>query len=128
MHNTPNHRMAVFHCSFSAEPGRKAPYSADIRWRQRAGMQLPFSSIACNLNIAVGTAFNIYHRFEETGDVSPTKANYVERRSLDGTTELLIIGILWNCTNYLTEICQKVLRIVGVSVSPSTICRIIHRN
>ena len=44
-----NLRMAAF----SAEPGRKAPYSTDLRWRvvwQRAGMQLPFRDIARNLN------------------------------------------------------------------------------
>ena len=65
--------------AFSAEPGRKAPYSTDVRWRvvwQRAGMQL---GIAQNLNIAVGTVSNIWKKFVNMGDVTPRKADYVDR-------------------------------------------------
>ena len=123
---------AVGQRTLSAEPGRKAPYSTDLRWRivwQRAGMQLPFRAIARNLNISVGTAYNIFRRFEETGDISPKKVDYSERRRLDTREELLILGILWHdCTKYLSEICQSVLTVVGVSVSPSTICRVLRRN
>ena len=60
----------------SAEPGRKAPYSADIRWRvvwQRIGMDFSFRSIAKHLCISVGTVSNHLKRFEETGDVLPSK-------------------------------------------------------
>ena len=56
----------------SAEPGRKAPYSCDIRWRvvwQRVGMELPFKTIAKNLNIAASTAYLHYKRFQNTGEV-----------------------------------------------------------
>ena len=52
----------------SAEPGRKAPYSDDTRWRvvwQRAGMQLSFRQVAKNLNISVGTVYNIFKVFEK---------------------------------------------------------------
>jgi hypothetical protein len=45
----------------SAEPGRKAPYSEDIRWRvvwQRIGMELTFREISKNLCLALGTAHN----------------------------------------------------------------------
>ena len=52
----------------SAEP--KAPYSDDLRWRvvwQRIGMGLRYREIANCLNIAVGTAHNIFKLFERTG-------------------------------------------------------------
>ena len=58
----------------SAEPGRKAPYSNDLRWRivwQKAGMELLFRHIARNLNISISTAHSVYNKFQETGDVSP---------------------------------------------------------
>ena len=116
----------------SAEPGRKAPYSIDLRWRvvwQRAGMQLPFRAIARGLNIAVGTVYNIWKRFVDTGDITPRKVDFVDRRYLSERDELIILGILHeDCTSYLSEICQQVLDIISVSVSPSTVCRIIHRN
>ena len=116
----------------SAEPGRKAPYSTDLRWRvvwQKAGMELSFRDIARNLNIAVGTVCNIWKKFVDTGDVTPRKTDFVDRRYLSDRDELIILGILYeDCTSYLSEICQQVLEITGVSVSPSTICRIIHRN
>ena len=46
----------------SAEPGRKAPYAADLRWRiiwQRIGMELSYWKIASNLNVALGTVYHI---------------------------------------------------------------------
>ena len=53
----------------SAEPGRKAPYSNDIRWCvvwQRIGIE----PITNNLCISLGTVHNHFKRFQETGDVS----------------------------------------------------------
>ena len=47
-----------------AEPGRKAPYAADLRWRiiwQR--MELSYQKIASNLNVALGTVYHINRRF-----------------------------------------------------------------
>ena len=63
----------------SCEPRRRAPYSADLRWRivwQRIGMEQDFRSIASNLNISVGTAFGIYKIFEDTGNVDPKVREY----------------------------------------------------
>ena len=57
----------------SAEPGRKAPYSVDLRWRivwQRIGINFEFRKIACNLNVSLGTVYNIYKQFSLTGDVT----------------------------------------------------------
>ena len=44
----------------SAEPGRKAPYSIDLRHRmiwQKIGMGLTFRGVARNLNVAVGIRY-----------------------------------------------------------------------
>ena len=60
--------------SASAEPGRKAPYACDLRWRivwQRFGKGLGYAQIAENLNISIGTAYNICRLFEDTGSVDP---------------------------------------------------------
>ena len=68
--------------ALSAEPGRKALHSTDMRWRamwQRAGIELPFRAIARTLNVAVGTIHNTWKRFVKTGDVIPRKADYVCR-------------------------------------------------
>ena len=82
----------------SAEPGRKAPYSVDLRWRivwQRIGINFEFRKIACNLNVSLGTVYNIYKQFSLTGDVTlkqqPLRRNY---RSLDHADELFILGVI----------------------------------
>ena len=51
----------------STEPSRRKPYSVDIRWRvvwQHIGMDLSFRSIACRLNISVGTAYKLFELTE----------------------------------------------------------------
>ena len=78
----------------SMEPGLKTPYSADIRWRvvwQHLGMELPFREIARRLNISSSTAYSIWKRFQETGDVKASKQPKREdARKID--LELFIIG------------------------------------
>ena len=47
----------------SAEPSRRAPYSRDLRWRvawQRLALGLKFREITVNLNISLGTVYNIF--------------------------------------------------------------------
>ena len=119
----------------SAEPGRKAPYSNDLRWRiiwQRFGMELPLRKVAENLNVSLGTSFNICKLFENTGSVNtrtPTHVHYKESKSLNDLQELWIMGLLIdNPSLYLGELCQKVYHVFGIQVSPSTICRLIHRH
>ena len=66
----------------SNEPGRKAPYSSDLRWRvvwQRIGMELAFRKIADNLCLSLGTVHNHFKRFQLTGEVAP--ANVSSRES-----------------------------------------------
>lgn len=89
----------------SAEPGRKAPYSNDLRWRivwQRTGMDLSFRNIARNLNISISTAHSICKKFEETGDVSP-KVLAGEDKSLntDWTARATGHWIALGCSNFV---------------------------
>ena len=116
----------------SAEPGRKAPYSSDIRWRvvwQRIGMELTFREIAENLCLSLGTVHNHFKRFQMTGEVA-TVYDREGTRLLSEHNELIIVGLLLDDdpSMYLGEVCQKVVALTGVEVSPATICRVIHRN
>ena len=91
---------------FSAEPGRRAPYSCDLRWRVvwlRISQDLPFREIGQRLCIAPSTAHAVYTRFEETGEVEPLKQPLREdQRKHDSHHELLLIAlVLENPTNYL---------------------------
>ena len=56
----------------SSEPNRRAPYSADLRWKavyQKLGRNYSLSRIASNLNISISTVYNILERFRLTGEV-----------------------------------------------------------
>ena len=110
----------------SAEPGQKAPYSNDIRHRivwQRAGMNLPLRKIAYNLNIATGTAYNVYKRFSRTGELDPTKPDRSSTKKLTVYQELLLVGLLLDSPNlYLGQVCQKLLDVTNIQISNSSVC------
>ena len=115
----------------SAEPGRKAHYSSDLRWRmvwQRLAMDLPFCKIARNLNVATGTVHNVFKHFVNTGDVcnKPHKERS-STRALTISEEMFVLGLIMEspCL-YLHEVCQQLEEISGFSVSISTICRLLH--
>lgn len=92
-------------------------------------MDLSFRQVSCNLNISVGTAYNIFKLFEATGDVASTKPDRTDTRVLTGHEELMVVGLLLdNPALYLSEVCQKVSDITNVVVSAPTLCRIIHRH
>lgn len=114
----------------SAEPGRKAPYSTDFRLRivwQKIGMELTYREIAKNLNVSVGTAYNVYKRFVETGEVTPVRPNREQRKLLSENEIHVVIGLLLdNCSLYLGEICKKLEEETGIIVSAPSLCRIIH--
>ena len=117
----------------SAEPGRKAPYAADLRWRiiwQRIGMELSYRKIASNLNVALGTVCHINRRFIDTGDVMPKKVSQrTELRSLSHSDELFIIGLICDSPSYyLSELCHAVEDVCGKRVSPSTVCKVIRKH
>ena len=118
----------------SAEPSRRIPYSVDIRWRvvwQRIAMNLTFQQISTRLNIDPSTAYRVYNLFKITGDVQPKLQKGVirpEAQKLNNSLELFIVGlIIEQPGSYLSEVCEAVLQISGVSVSEATICRIFKR-
>ena len=117
----------------SAEPARTTAYSPDIGWRvvwQRIGMGLSFKAIATRLQIGVGTAHRLYARYVATGDVAAhTQPERPNNRKLDNLHELYIIGLIHeNSAYYLYEICAKILEATGVTVSGSTVCKVLHKN
>ena len=83
----------------SAEPGKKAPYSSDIRWRivwQRMAIDLPYWKIARNLNISVGTAYNVLKAFESSGEVSCNPPqDRRDSRSLTSSEEMFVVGLVF---------------------------------
>ena len=82
----------------SAEPSRKAPYATDLRWRmtwQKIGMELLYCTIAANLNVAVGTVYNINQLFMEIGDVHQKAApEQTDLRTLSHSDEIYILGLI----------------------------------
>ena len=112
----------------SAEPMQRAPYSNDLRWRivwQRIALDHGFQKIASNLNISVGTAYNIFKLFEATGEVDH-KPQPKRERKLDSHHEIYIIGMILDCPILqLSEIASKVQEISGTVVSTSTLCKLL---
>ncbi len=62
-----------------------------------------------NLNISLGTTFNICRRFEESGSVNPTTHEESEdRRRLGGQQELWLMGLLLdNPSLYLGDLSER---------------------
>ena len=105
----------------SAEPGRTAPYANDLRWRvvwQHTALELPFRNIAKNLNISIGTAYNIFKHFQNTGEVDPKPATSRGcLRKLDNHHRLYVIGLIMASPDlYLSELVSKVHEITGITV------------
>ena len=114
----------------SAEPGRTAPYANDLRWRvvwQRIALELPFRTVARNLNLSVGTAYNIFKRFQDTGEVDPRPATRRESLcKLDSHHKLYVIGLIIASPDlHLSELVSKVYETTGTTVHVSTICRLL---
>ena len=116
----------------SAEPNRKKAYTADIRWRivyQRMALELSFTDIAKNLNIARSTAYRTYQQFESTGEIQPiSHGSRQDLRAIDEDSELIVVGIILNEPSlYLEELCKRVFELTSTTVSPSTVCRLMRR-
>ena len=117
--------------SKSAEPGRKAAYSSDIRWRivwQRIGLKLTFKEIARNLNVAVSTAHSVWKRFESTGEVQASP-KCKHRSRFNSREELQILTIILEEPRLsLRELCTRIENLIGVRSSPPSICRLLKRH
>jgi len=108
--------------SQSAEPGRKAPYSPDLRWRvawQRIAFDFSFQKFADNLSIAHSTARANFKMFEETGDVVPkTQPKREDTRCLNTHHEVFVIALVMECPSmYLHGICKAMEVATRVCVS-----------
>ena len=56
----------LYDIAMSAEQGRKAPYSADMRWKmvwQHFGMELTYTEISERLNVAASTVHSTCKKF-----------------------------------------------------------------
>ena len=95
-------------------------------------MDLPYWKIARNLNISVGTAYNVFKAFESSGEVSCICNPPQDRRdsqSLTSSEEMFVVGLVFeNPCLYLRELCQQVQDISGLSVSVFTTCRLLRRH
>ena len=93
-------------------------------------MNLTFRQVSKNLQISYSTACRVFARFKETGDVLHIlRKKRPELRSLDDHHELLILGLIIEKPSlYLKELCYEIYQATGVSVSGTTVCRVLRRN
>lgn len=140
-------RMTSLNCVFefvtgrttemSAEPRQTALYANDLRRRvvwQHIAVELPFRNIAKNLSMSVGTAYDIFKRFHDTGEVDPKPTTTCRRESLyklDSHHRLCVIGLIIASPDlHLPELVSEVRRYsvyetTGIIVHVSTICRLL---
>ena len=80
--------------------------------------------------ISLGTAHRLYTRFAERGEVTPIRPEIQPGMpKLDNLHELYIICVLAeNPSLYLKEVCQKIHATTGITVSGSTVSRVLRRN
>ena len=65
-----------------------------------------FRDIASSLNVSVGTAFNVFKIFSETGDIDPKHREY--SAFVTDRMAMVILAIIFeNPSLYLKEITQK---------------------
>ena len=118
--------------STSIEPGRKAPYHVDLRWRvvwQRIAHDHNFDDIGKRLGIAPSTAHRICTQFIESGEVEPKRncGSRIYLRKLDDYMIMFAIGLILEAPHlYLKELCAKLKEYSGVEVCESTICKLLH--
>ena len=116
---------------FSAEPSRRVAYASDLRWRivwRRIGMEQSFREIARSLNVSVGTAFNVFKIFKETGDVEPKHREYPGFIVTERVAATILAIVFENPILYLNEITQKIYEYTNERISPSTVCVVIHKH
>ena len=110
--------------AMSSEPNRKAPYSADLRWKvvyQKLARDSSLSTIACNFSISVGTVHNVFKCFTLTGDIAAKAPGpHLGSRKLSVTEELFVINLVSSI--YLQEVCEEVLTQIGILVTVPTVC------
>ena len=116
----------------SCEPHRTKAYSDDLRWRmvwQKEVLDYTYKDISLNLNVDLSTVWRVVKLFRETGSVSK-KVYPRERafRKLTAPLELTIIHLVLSRPGiYLREIQEELCETMGAEISPSAICRFLHK-
>ncbi len=112
----------------SCEPGRRAPYSENLRWRmiwQREVLGMKLVDIAKCLNVDTSTVWRVNRLFQCTGSV--TKCHYPANRRVkklfDNVKFLILNLVLDKPQLYLREIKAEVLTVTGLDVSLASLCR-----
>ena len=82
-------------------------------------MEKEYKKTASNLNVSVGIVFNVCKRFEETGDVAPK-----QEKCHSNSFTMLILHITFETS----AVAQRIHEITGVTVDPSTVCWVMHKN
>ena len=83
-------------------------------------MELGYRRIMQNLNISVGTAYNTFKLFEDTGSVEAKKPRKrPELCKLDYHHQLYVITLVLDQPNlYHGELCSAVNEVTNVQISP----------
>ena len=115
----------------SCEPGRKAAYSENIRWRmvwQHQVQGLTLDQVATNLCVDTSNVHRIVSRFQATGVVSKKPYSVVNRIvKLTNAVQLTVLNLVLEKPGiYLWEIQQEVMWICGAYLSPSSLCTQSH--
>ena len=97
---------------FSAEPSRRVAYASNLRWRivwRRIGIrEQSFREIARSLNVSLGTAFNVFKIFKDTGDVEPKHREYPGFIMTERAAATILAIVFENPILHLNEITQKI--------------------
>ena len=116
---------------YSAETHRCSAYHDDLRWRmiyQRESLGYTYQQIASNLNVDTTTVWRTVQLFHDTGVVSKRKYNKDNLpRKVNESVSLMILHVVLDHPGiYLREIQKQVEYLTGSSLSPSTICKVLH--
>ena len=118
--------------AISCEPKQGRAYSDELRWRmvwQREVLGYKYHTVAENLNVDVSTVWRVVKLFKEFGSVDKKHYSRSELfQKLTPPLELHVLhSVLINPGIYLREIQEDLYETTDVDVSPSAICRFLHR-
>lgn len=85
-------------------------------------MEQSFRDIARSLNISVGTAFNIFKIFKETGDVDPKKREFSGNIVTDRIATMILAIIFEK-----KELTQNIFDYTSARISPAIVCNVMDK-
>ena len=103
------------------------PYSLDLRWRivwSYLAHKRSYSEIAMLFSVSERTVRRYIGRFQTTGDVVPCKRRHGPTLLLGEFEQMMMFRMILDKPGiYLSEIQDELMRVFGVYVCVSTICR-----